>query len=751
MLMMGGPGSLNSQALAPPMGRAWLRRHLPPEAALPLLLMLIVVATVAGYNTPRTLRVAPGDETRQLFFGFHGLEQTDDGPFRWTDGLSRICLEQTGRLVSAALSVRLLGEGAHAIGRTTVTFLVNDRAIVEVPIQGVTRQYHMHLGDALATHDDDCVTIASAASPVPGDVRTLGVPFGGLTLRPLDPAGQLNVPALLQLALNLLLALTLYWLLTQGGVSPWTAAIGVGVGAVLLLLAVLSQLSLPGLGLARHMVPLVLGLAAIGAAGAALRRTRNWQPLHQLLVRDLLGMAFWSLMLVALTEILQQLLAFGGVWPLKAGFFPNITPLVIIPVAGFAVWAWVLLHTLGGGVRVEAGRSALLLLLGAATLSVSLKAVVRGWETLFSTFTDNPFEYIADVPRVGNDPIGFLRTFVQVMDDLALHSSTHPPGSILLLWAVERTLGPGPVPASWVAIGLSTTAVLAALWAGRGLGGPRLGLLAGAIAAVMPGQLVFSTTSMDGLFNALLALGAVAFLLAMERPFRPGAAALAGLLIAGGLFFTYATTQLAFFGLAVGGVALWREWAGTGQHGAARLWAAGRPVLRQGLIAAGMIVLIYLALGLATGFNVVEGALRATAINAEVMRGVRARPFLPPSLAYYTLYLVANLLAFGWYLGPWGLTASLSAGSTALRQRPPTSIGALAAGLAALVAGMALSGLFNREVERIWGFTYPLIAVLIANHALQGDMRTQRWRAGLFLCLAFAHGLLIRMLLSTFW
>lgn len=748
--MSGTQGDTGGLALVAPAARG-RGPLIPGAAALPLLLILVVIATVASYNAPLAIRLAPTDETRQVFYGFHGLERADDGPFRWTDGSSRVCFEQIGRLSRAVVSVRILGEGAHALGREEVSFFVNDRPIVAAPIQGVTRLYHMHVGDALTARDDDCLRIVSDAAPSPGDVRTLGVPFAGLALVSVAGA-EPNYPALAQLALNLGVAALAYALLCQIGVSSWTALAGVAGVAALLSAAVRLGMPAPGLGLARHMLPLALGMAAMSAGLAAHRATRPWRAAAPLIVRDLLAMAFWSAVLVGLTELFQELLSFGGVWPLKAGYFPSFTPLALLPAALFAGWAWLVLRRLdGGAARGRLAGSAALVLLGGLALAVALRAGVRGWESLFATFTDNPFEYIADVPRVGDDPVGFLGQFVALKGELALHSSTHPPGAILLLWAVERVFGPGPVPASWAAIALSALAPAAALWAGHRLGGPRLGLLAGAVAAVMPGQLVYGVTSMDGVFNMLLALGAAAFLLALEPGARWWAAALAGLLIAAGLLFTYAATQLFFFGLAVCAAALWRGWAAADGPAPARLAGAAAPVLRQGLVAAGALALIYLGLYLATGFNVVEGALRATAINVDVMRAVKARPFLPPSLSYYTLYLVANLLAFAWYLGPWGLTAATGAGGAALRRRPLDGLGALAAGLAALVAGMALGGLFNREVERIWGFTYPLFAVLVARHALQGDARQQRWRAGLYLALAFAHGLAIRVLLNTFW
>lgn len=723
--------------------------------ALPLLLLATFAATLLGYNRPYAVIVAPTDDVRRVFFGFHGLEQVGDDHYRWTDGGSRICLDQLGRLPSAALSLRVLGEGAYALGNHTLELRVNERVIVSAPVPGATRRYHVLLADALAERDDDCVVLASPAVITPTDPRTLGVPFAGLSLRPLA-AAQPIWPATLQLTMNLALAGLGYGLLRRVGLGAWPSALGVAGLVGLLLAAVYSNVLGPGLGLSRHLLPVVVGAGALALGtltAARLTQPLEWAPRW---VVDLLAMAGWSALLFGLNRLAHFLLGYSSVWPLKAGFYPSATPLLgLLPLAAFGLWAWLLLRRIASarpGAAAGADPAGVALVFaGALALPVILKASLRGLDSLFGTFSDTTFEYIADVPRVGDDPIGFLRNFVAIKEQLALHSSTHPPGSILLLWAVERTLGAGTVPASWVAITLSALAPLAALWLGWRIGGPRLGLLAGGIAAVMPGQLVYSVTSMDGVFNMLLAMGAVAFLLALEPGRRAAAAALAGLLIALGLFFTYAATQLFFFGLAVALVAVLRGWAQGAGRGPARLWAAARPVLSQGLIAAGVIVAIYLAIFLATGYNVVVGALESTTINVAVMRGVEQLPFLPPSLSYYVLFLSANLLAFGWYLGPWGLTSTTLAGGAALRERPLTTTSALSAGLLALIAGMALSGLFNREVERIWGFTYPLLAVLVACHALQGDRYEQRWRAGLFLCLAFAHGFLIRLLLHTGW
>jgi hypothetical protein len=764
-------------------------------ATLPLavLLLLVAAATALGYNLSRQQRIAADSEVRQLFFGFHAVERAEGYLFRWTDGASRLCLDQLGRVPLSIIGLRVLGAGANGLGNTTLTLAVNDRPVATIPLGETTRIHRVLVADALSRQDNTCIGLLSGSVASKSDRRLKGVPFVTITLAAL-PAGGPVWPAGLQLALNLALASVGYWLLRRLGAPGWLGALAVGGVAAALLGALAAGAFEAGWGLARHTLPLVAGSAvAIMAVtgGGALRaryagagcanrasvlgsddrpRTTDDRPAPALrssvvgrrssqisselpqgstglLTFDLVGMAFWSLALVGLTRLTQVLLGYSSVWPLKSGFYPQVTLLaVVVPALLFAGWLWLVLRSLAAP-AARPWRDAGLVFVGALTLAVLLRGLGRGWPSLFATFDNNPYSYIVDVPRVGADPLGFLGIYNQIKGELALHSSTHPPGAILLLWAVARLLGPGPVPATLVTVVLSALAPLAGLWVGRRLGGPRLGLLAGALAAVMPGQLIYGATTMDGAFALPLAFGAAAFLLALEPPRRAGAAALAGLLIAVALLFTYATTQLFFFGSAALGLAVARAWGEAPGAGPARLWAAARPALRQGAIAAGVIVALYVALYLISGFNVLQGSITATEMNAQVMRGAGAPAFLPPSLSHYTLYLGANLLAYAWYLGPWGLTATFASGRAALVGRPLTAWSALAAALAALVAGMTLGGLFNREIERIWSFTYPLLAALMAPHILQGTPREQRWRAGLFLSLAFAHGMAFRLLL----
>ncbi len=717
-------------------------------ALLALLVLAIVAATALGFNHRAPVTIRAGDELRFVFRGFWDVESNAETTFRWTAGDGHICIEQWGRSTLGTARIALLGQGATPLGVTQATLFASAEPVVVVPLVPATLHYHMLLGPQHFGDANLCFLIASDVAVVDtssADARgVFGVPFHSLTAQQI--AGGRTTPAPLQLMLNVALAILVALALRYLGVPAWLAVALVVAGALLIALSLWSGRVISGIGMARTLVPLVaLGaFVLLGGAGLRLERASHWRPswLRQRLGRDLAAMVCWSIALVGAVWLIQAAQNRHGVWPLKAGVWPNWTPLIVAPALLFGGWLVLVLRRLRCA-DVRWLPSLATLLAGALVLPVTIKIVVRGLQSIYYTFRDNPTDYIHDVPRVGN-PLRFLGEYVAISPTLTWHNANHPPGSVLLLWAIEQLFGAGPVPASWVVITLGTLNVVAAFWLGWRLGGPRLAVLAGAIVAVMPGFGVYLVTSMDTIFNATIALGAVAFFLALEPGARRRMAVGAGTLIAIGLFFTFAATQLAFFGLAVCVLALLRG----------RSWPF---VIRQAALAALALLTIYGLLYLTTGFNIVESAIRATANNARAVTrdavAFEAQYLAPPSLQYYTYYLGVNIIPYLWYLAPWGLAALTP---IVLRSRTtwrrPTSFNALALALVAWVGGMWLSGLFIREVERIWGFTYPLAAVLIAAHVWQGETPRERlWRAGLWITLFFAQTAVMYMLLNLYW
>jgi hypothetical protein len=177
-------------------------------------------------------------------------------------------------------------------------------------------------------------------------------------------------------------------------------------------------------------------------------------------------------------------------------------------------------------------------------------------------------------------------------------------------------------------------------------------------------------------------------------------------------------------------------------------------VVRQGAITAGIIIGIYLILFIATGFNVISASRTATQINGEMMGRFREygpppTPFLPPSYDYYLRFAAANLVAYLAFLTPWVLAAlsSLYVKAGTVGWRPLWA--ALLGSLGVLVIGMWLSGLFNREVERIWMFTYPFVAVLVACQLGDGSVTQFRRRLIVYLGLTLAFFVIMKLTLYT--
>jgi methylthioxylose transferase len=74
----------------------------------------------------------------------------------------------------------------------------------------------------------------------------------------------------------------------------------------------------------------------------------------------------------------------------------------------------------------------------AATFGWSLSlALVDGVAGLTRSL-QSPDNYLTDVPGVGDEPLAFIRTFTGHADGHSVAARGHPPGPVLLLWALNR-------------------------------------------------------------------------------------------------------------------------------------------------------------------------------------------------------------------------------------------------------------------------------------------------------------------------
>jgi uncharacterized membrane protein len=667
------------------------------------------------------------------------------------------------------------------------------------------RQYRLLLPPSPQT-GPVCVALNSATAEPQETDRVVGVGVRELSLRSM---AAFVPPPPAQLAINLWLALGGYWLLRRLGAKTRIAT----------LLAV-GGLSLIAFGVSGGWLRVTANLpywsrfaaSAIGLLLAAdlvyarFATVRAWQ-------RELLGVALTAAILTISWAAMAALEGYFWPFPLMARAGTAFSWNVLLPVGIFAVYLAVLLWMLRqeSEFRIqkpadsdyprppvaEASASSapsapsavhklrwwplsviVVCWLGAVLLAVTLKTSLQGWPSLFQTFAEHGSDYINDVPRIGSDPLGFLRQYVELMPELARHNRNHPPGSVLFLWGIAQVFGPGPGPATWVAIAIAALGVWPSYRLANRVAGPQAGLIAAGLYGLLPAQIAYGATSMDAAYATVLAFAADALhrAITMAAPevrsqdsevrsqksevrssesasqhgsrstdhgsqLGTGVAAFsAGCWVALSFMFTWGTAMLALFAGALVLALLWQQW---------RVWLA--PLLVRSVLICGTVLALLALVYLVTGYDSLAGFVQGTRNNYDTVQQQ-----LPPSgPATYLFFLAANALAYAWFLGPWPVFRLASAGRAALHTvigRSADAAALLVAAYVVMVLGMLASGLFTREVERIWTFSHILVASSLASGMIQGHTRRQTATLfALMLCALFAHSLIFRATLRIAW
>jgi hypothetical protein len=319
-------------------------------------------------------------------------------------------------------------------------------------------------------------------------------------------------------------------------------------------------------------------------------------------------------------------------------------------------------------------------------------------QPIIEPYSRTEWEYYGDVPtvdRVGG-PAAFLGRYAKprLFTTLSLHAQTHPPGGVLFLWAVSKLFGYNLWSASLATVAFTALVVLPVFGLARELCGEAVARCAVVFFLVAPNFVMFTTTSMDGPFSLLPVTSVYFFYRALRRPVF---AALCGLALAGAALMTYATVFIALFFAAL--ALLERE--------------RFRPVARTLAIALGVFLAAHVLLFLATGYHPVAAA-RAAMAHDEEMVGTGYE-----SLGRYLNLSVANLAAFLIGVGIPLTTAWLRETLAVVRRRLSGGpADAFVAAYSVSLVLIAFSTLFTLEVERIWLFMVPFVAVAAARHVV---------------------------------
>ncbi|MGW4644708.1 hypothetical protein ACWEN6_39800 [Sphaerisporangium sp. NPDC004334] len=417
------------------------------------------------------------------------------------------------------------------------------------------------------------------------------------------------------------------------------------------------------------------------------------------------ALGWWGALIVASFAVGAVLHALGVLRidhlpPLHAHF--RVLTVTLVPAA---VLAAVAVRVLPGAVRRGGFGRASLVAYGFALAWTVLLAM--SGDGLAAPFT-HPQEYLAVLPQVGHDPLGWLAGFTRRLGEYPTHVRGHPPLPVLVLWALAAVGLSGPLWAAVLVIAAGCSATVAIGLTVRRLAGEQAARRALPYLALTPVS-VWIATTMDAFFAGVGAWGVALLVLGRSTTARTLWAAGAGVLLGALPYLSYGLVPYLLIPVTV-----------------AVLARLPRPAVTAALAGAASVTAAFAAGGFWWPAGVV-----ATHAQWAADPGA-ARPYL--------YFLVANLAVLALTTGPAAATGLPSLAFTnrpaaaglknrtaaglkdrtatiALRDRPAAfGLGDRAASLrfgdrsaafvvaAALVAVLALdlSGVTRGEVERIW-------------------------------------------------
>lgn len=408
-------------------------------------------------------------------------------------------------------------------------------------------------------------------------------------------------------------------------------------------------------------------------------------------------------------------------------------PVAVAAVVGFWRWfrsvAWDVRRLRRGFVPAAMAWYVALACL-VAMIDGGFSRLARPYKNLHET------DYIGAVDRV-ESVRGFLAEYNAIQPTLPMHCRTHPPGGVLFLWAAGRCAGPGPMAAALATILAAALAVPAVYGLAREVGSRRMARLATALFILAPNVLLFTATSMEAVFMVpMIWTFYLLFRGGHERPIALGlaggvAASLAALL-------TFSAAWLAIWAAALTAL--------TAAIGPGRL---ARTLLAMASAAAASLA-FYALLWTWSGYNMAAVLRTGIAQHAQIMEGGNQA-----TLGQYLHLTVANPVAFfegtGLVLAVlWGMRTWGDVVGGILLGRTPRNDGSSEAGCGvppssgtlrwtahrdargtllnlsflASLAVVVAAPLYTLEVERIWIFLVPLVAIAAARQLTARAART---------------------------
>jgi len=424
--------------------------------------------------------------------------------------------------------------------------------------------------------------------------------------------------------------------------------------------------------------------------------------------------------------------------PLFGRVDANLSTWVILPLIAFGIYLFLVRSVLKAEHPIPL--PVLLALFMGLKVTIDISVTMINGVFLPPATSSGVAQYFSDVPQF--ESVGdILRNYVSKANVLSVHSGTHPPGSVLVLWLATRLFVYDKMVKGFLII-LSAPLVLILMYslARQFYKDSRTALYTLALYLVTPSIILLTATSMDALFAVFLVFSIYLFFLSLKKE-SVIFAVLTGISFGLSMFLTFSTVFLGVYFIALTILTYFSDRKEFRNH------------LTVLLISGGTFCVFYLLMYWTTGYSFLaclRGAIEIDEKGSSTHGGCGTGY---ENLSRYFFISGTNLFAFFTGIGvPTVLLWLREVRNTVRDVFLKKEFSRFLLAYVVVLILIAFSTLYTTETERIWMFMAPFILIPASKSLKEYIDKKQNERMFYVVAVVlYIQTLALESLLNTTW